>query len=114
MIVKKLDEVPRGAMPGYENISKQVVLGPADGSDEIILRYFSLEPGMSTPHHAHDFPHLVKIEVGQGVLVNEQGEETPVTAGSYAYINSNEVHHFTNTGAGLFDFICIVPRRGEA
>jgi len=114
MIVKNLAEVPCGAMPGYENIRKQIVLGPDDGSNEIILRYFSLDSGVSTPHHAHGFPHLVKIEAGTGVVVNESGLERKVQQGDYVFISDNEIHHFTNTGVEVFDFICIVPRRGEA
>jgi len=114
MIIKNLEAVPCGTMPGYDNIRKQIVLGPDDGSNEIILRYFSVEPGGATPHHAHGFPHLVKIEAGNGVVVNDEGLERQVQKGDYVYINDDEIHHFTNTGADAFDFICIVPRRGEA
>ena len=114
MIIKKLGDIPVTGMPGHEGVKKQIVIGPDDGSNEIVLRYFSLVPGGTSPRHAHDFPHLVKIEAGNGVLTDAAGLDHPIQKGDFAYIPDNEVHNFKNTGAGPFDFICIVPRRGEA
>jgi quercetin dioxygenase-like cupin family protein len=113
MKIKKLSDVPSTNIPGYDRVQKQIVIGPDDGSDEIVLRYFSLEAGGASPHHSHDFPHLVKIEAGQGVAVDPTGEEHPLQEGDYVYIHDNEVHQFKNTGSGSFEFICIVPKRGE-
>ena len=64
MVVKRLDDVPATAMQGCDGVTKQVVIGPDDVCDEIVLRYFSLEPGGASPHHTHDFPHVVRIEAG--------------------------------------------------
>ena len=114
MIRKQLENVPFADMSGYENVKKQVILGPKDGSDEIVMRYFRVAPGGSTPYHAHDWPHLVKIEEGQGVTVDVDGNETPVEAGDFIYMPDNEKHQFRNTGETSFEFICIVPRRGAA
>lgn len=114
MIIKHLSDVPSMELPGYDNVKKQIVIGPDDGSDEIVLRRFSLAPGGSSPHHTHDFPHLVKIEAGTGILTDAEGTEHPVQAGLFAFIESNEVHQFRNTGSDQFIFLCIVPRRGES
>jgi len=113
MIVKQLNAVPYAETSGYAGVTKRIVIGPADGSDEIVLRYFSLEPGGTTPHHAHGFPHLVKVEVGEGVATDGAGRERPLRAGDYIFVPADERHFFRNTGAGPFEFICIVPRRGE-
>jgi quercetin dioxygenase-like cupin family protein len=113
MIIKKLSDVPYADLQGYENVKKQVVIGPEDGSEEIVMRYFTLAPGGSSPHHTHDWPHLVRIETGTGVVIDPSGNERPVAAGDYVYVNDNETHQFRNTGAEPFAFICIVPRRGE-
>lgn len=113
MIIKNRDNVPFADTQGYTAVTKQVVLGPDDGSDEIVLRYFSVTVGGATPYHSHDFPHLVKIEVGQGVAVDADGNESPVVTGDYVYVAANEVHNFKNTGDVPFDFICMVPLRGE-
>ena len=114
MIIKKLKNVPVVKMHGSESVKKQIVIGPDDGSNEIVLRYFSIGPGGTSPRHAHDFPHLVKIEAGTGVITDETGLDHPLQRGDFVYIKDNEVHNFKNTGAEPFDFICIVPRRGEA
>lgn len=113
MKIKKRDDVPPVATPGYTAVVKQVILGPDDGSDEIVLRYFSVAKGGATPYHNHDFPHLVKIEAGQGVAVDADKNETPVAAGDYVYVDSDEIHNFKNTGDDPFEFICLVPMRGE-
>ena len=114
MMIKALRDVPSVELEGYEGVKKQIVIGPDDGSDEIVLRYFSLKPGGTTPHHAHGFPHLVKIEVGSGMATDASGRELPLQAGDYVYVHDNEAHHFTNTGSEPFEFICIVPIRGES
>ena len=113
MIIKNLGDVPFADLRGYERVSKKIVIGPDDGSNEIVLRYFSLGSTGTTPHHSHDFPHLVKIEAGNGVVTGESGLEQQLQKGDYVFISDNEVHHFTNTGIEPFEFVCIVPRRGE-
>ena len=114
MIIKNLGDVPYADLQGYEKVSKQIVIGPHDGSNEIVMRYFSLEPHGKSPHHSHDFPHLVKIEAGNGVVKDASGLERKLQKGDYVFIRDNEVHQFANTGTDPFNFICIVPRRGEA
>ena len=114
MIIKKLTDVPLTSVPGYDQVKKQIVIGPDDGSHEIVMRYFSLEPGGASPHHSHDFPHLVKIEAGEGVAIDTNGNEHQVKQGDYVYINDNETHQFRNIGSKTFAFICIVPERGES
>jgi len=113
MIIKTLNDSPSFELKGIEHVRKRIVIGPSDGSQEIVLRYFSLEPGGATPHHAHDFPHLVKVESGQGMVTDEKGIAHQLKQGDYVYVNDNETHQFKNTGSENFEFICIVPRRGE-
>lgn len=113
MVIKKLNDIPFAYLQGYDHVKKQIVIGPDDGSQEIVLRYFSIESGGMSPHHTHDFPHLVRIEAGNGTVTDAAGYEHRLQMGDYVYINNNEAHHFRNTGSEPFDFICIVPRRGE-
>jgi quercetin dioxygenase-like cupin family protein len=113
MKIKRREEVAPTVVPGYEGVTKQVVLGQADGSDEIVLRYFSVAAGGTTPRHTHDFPHLVKIETGRGSVVGADGVETPLGPGDYVYVAPEELHNFASTEEGLFEFVCIVPVRGE-
>lgn len=113
MVIKKLGEVPFSELKGYESMTKQIVLGPEDGSNEIVLRYFRLAPGGSSPRHSHDFPHLVKVEGGRGIVIDADGHESPLESGDFVYVDDNEVHNFRNAGRESFDFVCIVPKRGE-
>jgi len=114
MVIKELGDVPFEDMSGYDNVTKQICIGPGDGSGEIVMRYFSVAPGGSTPYHNHGFPHLVKVEKGAGVVIDSEGVEHGLEQGQMVYVRDNEVHGFKNTGNGAFDFICIVPTRGEA
>ena len=113
MIIKKPEDVPCENMSEYQGVQKQIYLGPADGSDEIVMRYFSVEPGGATPYHHHGFPHLVKVEKGEGIVIDSEGNEYPLSAGQLVYVRDDEVHGFKNEGTESFDFICIVPGRGE-
>jgi quercetin dioxygenase-like cupin family protein len=114
MIIKKLSDVPYAVLQGYENVKKQIVIGPADGSDEIIMRYFTLGQNGSSPYHSHDWPHLVRIEKGSGVLMKADQQALPVAAGDYVFVESNAMHCFQNTGDTPLSFMCIVPARGES
>lgn len=54
MIIKKLADSPVVDFPGAEGkITKRLVIGPNDGSNELVSRHFDLEPGASSPYHRH-------------------------------------------------------------
>jgi quercetin dioxygenase-like cupin family protein len=114
MVIKALGDVPFEDMSGYNNVTKQICIGPKDGSNEVVVRYFSVAPGGNTPYHDHGFPHLVKVEKGQGAAIDSEGKEHALSAGQFVYVADDEVHGFRNTGGEAFEFICIVPERGEA
>lgn len=113
MIIKKLDDVPFEDTTGYQNVKKQIIIGPKDGSDEIVMRYFRLKSGGASPYHNHNFPHLVQIMQGNGVVIDKTGKEHALIQGDFVFVPSNEVHGFKNTGLEPFDFICTIPVRGE-
>ena len=113
MIIKKTESLVSDATFSYPGIDKKICIGPSDGSTEIIMRLFILKKDSSTPYHAHDFPHVVKVEKGIGVLVDSKKNEHMLTPGLVAFIPSNETHCFKNCNAEEFQFYCIVPPRGE-
>ena len=114
MIIKQLKDVPYEDTTGYQNVSKQILIGPKDGSDEIVMRYFSLAADGASPYHDHGFPHLVQIIQGSGVVIDAQGEEHALAKGDFVFVKSDEIHGFKNSGEEPFDFICTIPVRGEA
>ena len=42
---------------------------------------------------------------GQGALVNEKGEETPLKAGDFALVNPDEKHQYRNKGDKPFKML---------
>lgn len=50
---------------------------------------------------------------GEGALVNEAGEETPLKAGDFALVNPSEKHQYRNKGDKPFKMICGVPKEFE-
>lgn len=113
MIIKNIIEVPFEDTSAYKGVKKQILLGKRDGSDEIIMRLFTVEPGSATPYHDHGFPHLVKVESGNGFVIDKEGVEHEISAGNIVYVQDDEVHGFKNVSDKPFSFICIVPERGE-
>ncbi len=113
MKVIEIDDVPSEEIKGFKGVRKQIVIGPSEGSNEIVLRCFSIDPGSSSPYHTHDFPHLIKVESGEGFLKDADGKNVNLRAGQYVYIDDNEKHSITNTCSETLRFICIVPIRGE-
>ncbi|HUX37648.1 MAG TPA: cupin domain-containing protein [Rectinemataceae bacterium] len=100
------------AMAGATGVTKRIMIGPEDGYDGF-LRVFTIEPGGSSPHHAHEWFHANYILEGRGSLIID-GEERTIEAGSVAYIAGGKRHTFVNKGSVPLKFICLVPREGDA
>ena len=98
--------------PEAKNALMKVLISPKEGWEGYVMRIFELEEGGYTPKHAHDWPHINYILEGSGTLFLD-GSENNIGAGSYAYVPSNELHQFKNTGNGTLRFICIVPEEGH-
>ncbi len=114
MIIKKIIDVKKDVLEaeGIKGVSRQILIGHDDGSDNIIMRLFSVEPGGHSPHHTHDYEHLVKIEEGEGIAVDCNGEHR-VKAGDILYVKPGEKHQFRNDTDSIFKFICIIPGYGK-
>ncbi len=113
MVIKRISEVPFEDTSAYKGVKKQILIGARDSSEEIVMRLFSVEPGGNTPYHDHGFPHIIKIEKGQGIAIDRDGNEHSLERNHVIYIQDDEVHGFKNEGSEPFEFICIVPPRGE-
>jgi quercetin dioxygenase-like cupin family protein len=101
-------------MEGAAGAWKQMPLGKADGVPVYSLRVFTLEPGGNTPFHSHPYEHMNFIIEGQGVLVNEAGDERPLKTGDFALVNPNEKHQYKNKSSDkAFKMICGVPKEFE-
>ena len=115
MKVIGIDEVEsqKVQMEGASGAWKQLPLGSSDGTPVYSYRVFTVEPGGYTPYHRHPYEHMNYIIEGQGALVNEKGEETPLKAGDFALVNPDEKHQYRNKGDKPFKMICGVPKQFE-
>ena len=60
-----------------------------------------------------DIVYMTYIIAGEGPLVDEEGEVTPLKAGGFALVNPDEKHQFRNKGEKPFKMICDVPNDFE-
>lgn len=96
-------------MDGAKAVSMKVLIGPEEGSANIIMRKFTVAPGGYTPYHTHQFEHIIKVDSGIGALVDSKGNERLLDIGKSAYVAPYEKHQFKNTGEVDFEFLCIIP-----
>lgn len=102
------------ALEGAKGVTKQMPLSRKDGVPVYSYRVFTVDPGGYTPYHRHNYEHMNYIISGEGVLVNEDGEELPVKTGDFALVLPNEKHHYKNTHpTEPLVFICGVPKEFE-
>jgi len=113
-LIKEKDIVMQDIiMDGIKGVKKAVVIGQKQGWDNYVLRLFRLQPGGYTPKHQHNWEHVNYITKGKGKLYLD-GEEFELMMGDFAFIPANVEHQFQNNFDEDFEFICIVPRRGES
>lgn len=115
MKIISIDKVEKNKvnMEGAEKAWKQVPLGKDDGAPVYSYRVFTVDPGGHTPYHNHPYEHMNFIIEGEGALVNEKGEETPLKAGDFALVNPDEKHQYRNKGDKPLKLICGVPKEFE-
>ncbi|UCE42787.1 MAG: cupin domain-containing protein [Candidatus Aminicenantes bacterium] len=110
MIVKIEQEILEAFVQeeGVQNVTKRILIGPEDGSSNIIMRYFKVLPGGNTPFHSHDFEHVVRVEKGKGFVVNASEQEIPIATGHSVFIAAGEKHQFKNPNEEPFEFLCTI------
>ena len=115
MRIVSLDQVEKNKvnMEGASGAWKQLPLGSNEGAPVYAYRVFTVEPGGHTPYHQQPYEHMNYVIEGEGVLVNEKGEETPLKPGDFALVDPDEKHQYRNTGSVAFKMICGVPREFE-
>jgi quercetin dioxygenase-like cupin family protein len=99
-------------MEGVRHVSRTIVLGRDEGWDGYALRVFRLDPGGFTPRHQHDWEHVNHVIKGRGRLrLGDKVHE--IREHDFAFVPPNTEHQFENPYDEPFEFICIVPDRGE-
>ena len=96
-------------MSGAKDVSMQILIGTDDGSSNIIMRRFKIRPAGHTPHHQHNYEHVVKVLSGKGIAIDESGNEHKLQPGQSLFIEPNDLHQFKNPYHEPFEFLCIIP-----
>lgn len=113
MIIKNREQIPTNATREFNGVKKELVIGEYDGSNQIVLRILSLGVNCFIPVHAHDFPHIWKIERGVGILTDHDGIEHQVAAGQFIFIDNNEKHGMRNIGDEKLEYLCFGTMESE-
>jgi quercetin dioxygenase-like cupin family protein len=96
-------------MEGATDVLKTVLIGPDDGSNNIVMRRFKVLPGGHTPRHQHDYEHVVRVLSGEGMTIDASGGEYKIYPGLSLYVEPNEEHQFRNPFSEPLEFLCIIP-----
>jgi quercetin dioxygenase-like cupin family protein len=116
MIASHIDETKIVTIPDglYKNVKGQVLISPACGSDENVLRLFHIAQDGYSANHQHNYPHYVYVLEGEG-YVELNHEKHPIRAGSYIFIPNGVQHQLVNTTATgqTLKFLCMVPVEGH-
>ena len=99
-------------MDGAKDVSKKVPIGDKEGWQGYTMRTFTIGPGGHTPKHVHDWEHVNYVIRGRGRLMID-GEIQDIGTRDFAFVPPDVEHQFTNPHGEPFEFICIVPNRGE-
>jgi len=78
------------------------------GAPNFAMRLFEMEPGGSTPRHAHNWEHEAFILSGRGEVLVEEGEKS-FGPEDVVFVPSGEEHQFRNTGDETVRFLCMIP-----
>jgi len=110
MIIKKNTDVNEISLEEQDinKVKRKILIGPDDGSVNIIMRDFTILPGGNTAFHSHEHEHVIKIENGRGIVINGKGNEFQVTEGQSIFIKGDEKHQFKNPFSEPFEFLCII------
>jgi quercetin dioxygenase-like cupin family protein len=104
--VRNFREVePNNEVPG---VALRTVISAQDGAPRFAMRVFEVEPGASTPFHAHAWEHEVFILEGEAKVRAVDGERA-LKPNDAVFVASQEEHCFVNTGPQVLRFICCIP-----
>nr|MBN2278819.1 cupin domain-containing protein [candidate division Zixibacteria bacterium] len=114
MPVRKYNEIDEKnvTMADVIGVTKRIPIGKNEGWENYTLRVFKIAPGGHTPKHKHDWEHVNYIMAGKGRLTID-GRVHEVAEKDFALVPPKSLHQFENPYDRDFEFICIVPNRGE-
>ncbi|BBB48155.1 cupin domain-containing protein [Pelolinea submarina] len=96
----------------FLGVTRQIMIGPDDGSNNFHLRYFRLEPGSHShlEHHPHEHGVIILHGKARVQLNDEFFEVKPYDA---IFISSEDVHQFTPIGDEPLGFLCVIKDKNS-
>jgi quercetin dioxygenase-like cupin family protein len=88
----------------------QVLVGPAEGAPNFVLRKFTLEPQGLIPLHRHPSVEHEQYVLAGRIRITLGGEVRLVQAGDAVFIPAGVPHRYENAGPEVAEFLCVVPR----
>jgi len=105
--VKRADEVARQSIAAGKAAEVQVLVGPADGAPNFVLRRFIMGQGGGMPLHTNLVEHEQYVLAGRARM-RIGNEVHEVAAGNALYIPAGLPHSY-EVLEGPFEFLCVVP-----
>jgi len=91
----------------FAGVTRQVMIGPDEDSNNFHLRYFRLEPGTHSNLEQHPHEHGVLILHGRAIL-QLQDTFTEVGPQDAIFISGNDLHQFVVKGDQPLGFLCVI------
>ena len=111
MPVKNSKDVEAKDVAAGKDTTIQVLISSQEGPN-FALRKFSMQKGGGMPRHTNTVEHEQYVLRGEATITI--GDETHhVKTGDVVFIPEGAIHSYQNTGAGPFEFLCIIPNKED-
>ena len=96
-----------GYGPERPGVTVRRFISRRDGSHNMEVRYFEIEPGATTNFESHNYEHAVLILRGRGTV--RLGEQIhPIKFGDAVFVSSDEIHQFRAAEDDTLGLMCAV------
>jgi quercetin dioxygenase-like cupin family protein len=106
-VVRRADDVPFTTVAVGRDTSMQVLVGPAEGAPNYVLRRFRMELGGGIPLHTNEVEHEQYVLRGRARI--RIADETYDVAPDDTLFIPAGVPHAYEVIEGPFEFLCVVP-----
>ena len=106
-VVRPADDVPFKNVAAGRDTQMQVLVGPAEGAPNYVLRRFRMEKGGGMPLHTNEVEHEQYVLRGRA-KIRVGNEVHDVQRDDTLYIPAGMPHSYEVVEAP-FEFLCVVP-----
>jgi quercetin dioxygenase-like cupin family protein len=108
IVIRNIEDVEAQPVPNLKGATIKWLISEPEGAPNFAMRVIELEPGASSPHHAHEWEHEMFILLGKGQIWKD-GEKVPIKGGDAILVPPNEEHEVINNSQGPLRFMCLIP-----